>query len=60
MSINSIFEFLFEAFKKDAQLAALLVKTTKLLPKVFETLTYTLDNCASFRDKNQGKIPLRN
>jgi|LakMenEpi03Aug12_release.lakeMendotaPanAssembly.Ray.scaffolds.fasta_scaffold3695312_1 hypothetical protein len=60
MSINSIYEFLFEAFKKDAQLAALLVKTTKLLPKVFETLSYTLDNCASFREKEQGKIPLRN
>lgn len=60
MSINSIYEFLFEALKKDAQLAALLVKTTKLLPKIFETLSYTLDNCASFREKDQGKIPLRN
>ena len=31
MSLNSILDFLFEAFKRDSQLAALLVKTTKLM-----------------------------
>jgi hypothetical protein len=31
MSLNSILDFLFEAFKRNSQLAALLVKTTKLM-----------------------------
>ena len=35
MSLNSILDFLFEAFKRDSQLAALLVKTTKLMQSVF-------------------------
>jgi hypothetical protein len=32
MCVNSILEFVFEAMKRDTQLASLLVKTTKLLP----------------------------
>lgn len=35
MTLNSILDFLFEAFKRDSQLAALLVKTTKLMQSVF-------------------------
>ena len=38
MALNSILEFLFEAFKRDSQLAGLLVKTTRLLPSVFSLL----------------------
>jgi len=60
MTINSICEFLFESFRRDAQIAALLVKTTKLLPKMFDLIKLTLDNSASFRDPKQGKIPLLN
>jgi len=44
MSINSILDFLFEAFKRDSQLAALLVKTTKLMQSVFFLVKHTLDN----------------
>jgi hypothetical protein len=36
------------------------VKTTKLLPKIFELMRFTLDNAASFRDPSKGKIPLNN
>jgi hypothetical protein len=38
LSLNSILDFLFEAFKRDSQLAALLVKTTKLMQSVFYLL----------------------
>ena len=38
MALNSIMEFLFEAMKKDSSLAALLVKSTKLLPSLFQLL----------------------
>jgi len=43
MSLNSILDFLFEAFKRDSQLAALLVKTTKLMQSVFFLIQHTLD-----------------
>lgn len=43
MSLNSILDFLFEAFKRDSQLAALLVKTTRLMDSVFHLIKYTLD-----------------
>ena len=43
MSLNSILDFLFEAFKRDSQLAALLVKTTKLMQSVFFLVQNTLD-----------------
>jgi hypothetical protein len=43
MSLNSILDFLFEAFKRDSQLAALLVKTTRLMDSVFHLIRYTLD-----------------
>ena len=43
MCVNSILEFVFEAMKKDTQLASLLVKTTKLLPQVFKLAKTTLD-----------------
>jgi hypothetical protein len=44
MTLNSICEFLFEAFKRDSQLAGLLVKTTRLLPSLFVLLKLSLDN----------------
>lgn len=36
------------------------MKTTKLLPKLFDLTKFTLDNSASFRDPSKGKIPLNN
>ena len=56
MSLNSILDFLFEAFKRDSQLAALLVKTTKLMQSVFYLLQFTLDQ---YRQSEQSLI-LRN
>lgn len=44
MCLNSILDFLFEAFKRDSQLAALLVKTTKLMQSTFFLIQHTLDN----------------
>jgi len=38
MTLNAILEFIFEGFKKDAQLANMLVKTTKLMNHIFDTL----------------------
>ena len=55
MTTNAICEFLFEAFKRDAQLAALLVKTTNLLPKTFALLKFTMDHVESFRDNAPHK-----
>jgi hypothetical protein len=43
MSLNSILDFLFEAFKRDSQLAGLLVKTTKLMQSIFQLIVGTLD-----------------
>ena len=63
MTINSLIEFIFEAFKRDSQLAALLVKTTKLLPTVFALLTFTLDNVSNFREASMTtnrNLPIRN
>ena len=63
MTLNSVIEFIFEAFKRDSQLANLLVKTTKLLPAVFDIIRQTLDNAASFKvpDMRQNtRLPLRN
>lgn len=63
MAINSLIEFIFEAFKRDSQLAALLVKTTKLLPTVFQLLTFTLDNVSSFREQRMEtnkRLPIGN
>ena len=42
MAINRILEFLFTAFKRDSQLAATLVKTTRILPRIFNLLKTTL------------------
>lgn len=66
MSLNSILDFLFEAFKRDSQLAALLVKTTKLMQSVFYLLQHTLDRyrsdlsegpaTSSLRLKNKGLL----
>lgn len=44
MSLNAILDFLFEALKRDSQLAALLVKTTKLMQRVFFLIKHSLDN----------------
>lgn len=63
MTVNSIIEFIFEAFKRDSQLAGLLVKTTKLMPAVFSLLTFTLDNVSSFRERSMetnANLPIRN
>ena len=63
MTVNSIIEFIFEAFKRDSQLAALLVKTTKLLPSIFSLLSFTLDNVSNFRERSMEtnkNLPIRN
>ena len=36
--MNAIMEFIFEAMKRDSSLAATLVRSTKLLPSIFEIL----------------------
>ena len=43
LTLNAIIEFIFEGFKKDAQLANMLVKTTKLLSHIFDTLRSIID-----------------
>lgn len=43
MTLNTAIEFVFQAMKKDAQLANLLVKTTKLIPALFAVMRQTLD-----------------
>ena len=56
LALNSIIEFVFEGFKRDAQLANMLVKTTKLMNNIFETLTFIID---SFNNNNrQSSFPL--
>jgi hypothetical protein len=47
MSLNSVLDFIFQAMKKDSQLANLLVKTTKLMPAVFDVLKLTVNNVQS-------------
>jgi hypothetical protein len=42
MAINRIQEFLFTAFKRDSQLAATLIKTTRILPRIFTLIQETL------------------
>lgn len=44
MTLNAVIEFIFEGFKRDAQLANMLVKTTKLMNHVFDTLREIIDN----------------
>lgn len=60
MSVNSILDFLFEAFKRDSQLAGLLVKTTKLMQSVFFLLSHTLDrfrnDVQSLKLSNKGLL----
>lgn len=63
MTLNSIIEFIFEAFKRDGQLAGLLVKTTKLLPTLLSLMTFTLDNVSSFKERSMTtnkNLPIRN
>ena len=61
MSLNSILDFLFEAFKRDSQLAALLVKTTKLMQSVFFLIKHTLDNYRVDQvDPRAGALRLQN
>ena len=58
MCLNSILDFLFEAFKRDAQLAALLVKTTKLMDSVFLLIVQTMDSSrdATIKMRNRGLL----
>ena len=44
MALNSVLEFLVEAFRREAQIANLLVKTTKLMGNVLSILKETLDS----------------
>lgn len=44
LALNSILEFIFEGFKRDAQLANMLVKTTKLMNHIFDTLKSVISN----------------
>lgn len=59
MSLNSILDFLFEAFKRDSQLAALLVKTTRLMDSVFHLVKNTLDqyreDCMAASSRQPGR-----
>lgn len=43
MVLNSVIEIIFEGFKRDAQMANMLVRTTKLMDHVFNTLKQTID-----------------
>ena len=63
MALNSITEFIFEAFKRDSQLAGLLVKTTKLLPSVLHLFKYTMDKVAPLSEpdpQTNPNLPIRN
>lgn len=42
LALNSTLDFFFEAFKRDSQIAGLLVKTTKLLPMMFDLIQTTV------------------
>ena len=37
-----------------------MVKTTKLLPKLFDLIKLSLDNASSFRDLAKGNLPVQN
>ena len=50
LALNSIIEFIFEGFKRDAQLANMLVKTTKLMNNIFETLTWIIDSFSNINN----------
>jgi hypothetical protein len=63
MALNGIIEFIFEAFKRDSQIAGLLVKTTRLLPSLLDLLKYTMDHAAYIREQDCGsniRLPIRN
>ncbi len=52
MTLNSIVEFIVEGFKKDAQLANMLVKTTKLMNHIFDTLKAIIEEYNSDKGLN--------
>lgn len=62
MSINQILDLLFEAFKRDSQLAALLIKTTKLMDSIFLLIKNTLDQHRIDKSNNieNRKLKLKN
>lgn len=60
MALNSILDFLFEAFKRDSQLAALLVKTTKLMQSVFYLIQHTLERHRQDSQTQSQTLRLRN
>lgn len=54
--LNSILEFIFEGFKRDAQIANMLIKTTKLMTNIFDTLKTVINqfntDCFTLTNKN--------
>ncbi len=54
LAINSVIELVFEAFKRDAQLANMLVKTTKLMNHVFDSLKEIVDGYEQFSLLNRS------
>jgi len=52
LSANAIIELIFEAFKRDSQLANMLVKTTKLLNNLFDCLKEVVDHQLSLLNKS--------
>lgn len=64
MALNAVMDFLFEAMKRDSQLAGLLVKTTKMMQRVLSLIKHTLDcyrrdsteNTRTLRIQNKGLL----
>ena len=52
LALNAILELVFEGFKRDSQLANLLVKTTKLMSNVFDALRALIDEDVQLQNKN--------
>jgi hypothetical protein len=49
LALNAVTEFIFEGFKRDSQLANMLVKTTKLMGHIFDTLVQVVDSFSEDR-----------
>lgn len=52
LAANAIIELIFEAFKRDSQLANMLVKTTKLLGNLFDCLKEVIDKQLSLLNRS--------
>jgi hypothetical protein len=56
MIVNAVIEIIFEGFKRDAQLANMLVRTTKMMNNVFDILTQIINRYNS----NELRLQSRN